>query len=118
MLGVQHSAQALGFRAEGVGAWPLAAICISPSTHVCYASLGSLKMISYTVVLEHEEDGRYSVYIPDLPGCASMGKTKRQAMANIREALVCYLEGLRKLKRPLPKPRASFETLRISARAA
>lgn len=75
-------------------------------------------MISYTVVLEHEEDGRYSVYVPDLPGCASMGKTKRQAMANIREALVCYLEGLRKLKRPIPKPRASFETLRISARAA
>ena len=99
-------------------AWPLAAIGMSPSTHVCYASLGSLKMISYTVVHEHEEDGRYSVYIPDLPGCASMGKTKRQAMANIREALVCYLEGLRKLKRPIPKPRASFETLRISARAA
>ena len=24
-------------------------------------------MISYTVVLEHEEDGRYSVYIPDSP---------------------------------------------------
>jgi len=114
-LAIAGSCGSAGFCAEGVGAWPLAAIS---STPVCYASLWSLKMLSYTVVLEHEEDGRYSVYIPDLPGCASMGKTKRQAMANIREALVCYLEGLRKLKRPLPKPRASFETLRISARAA
>ena len=75
-------------------------------------------MTSYTVVLEHEEDGRYSVYIPDLPGCASMGRTKKEAMANIREALACYLEGLKKLGRPVPKPRASFQTLRIASRAA
>ena len=75
-------------------------------------------MISYTVVLEREDDGRYSVYVPDLPGCASMGRTKKEAVANMREALTCYLEGLRKLKWPIPKPRATFQTLRIASRAA
>jgi predicted RNase H-like HicB family nuclease len=70
---------------------------------------------AYTVVIEREEDGRFSAYVPDLPGCASMGDTRRQAIAHAREAIACYLEGLQKLGRRAPKPRASFETLRVKA---
>jgi predicted RNase H-like HicB family nuclease len=70
---------------------------------------------NYTVVIEREDDGRYSAYVPDLPGCTSMGQTRREAAANTREAIACYLEGLLKLKRPIPKPRASFPTIRVKA---
>ena len=72
-------------------------------------------MTDYTVVLQREVDGRYSVWAPDLPGCASMGDTKRQALKNIREAIACYLEGLRKLGRPVPRKKAAVEVLRIRA---
>jgi len=34
---------------------------------------------NYTVVIEREDDGRYSAYVPDLPGCTSMGQTRREA---------------------------------------
>jgi len=44
-----------------------------------------------------------------------MGQTRREAAANTREAIACYLEGLLKLKRPIPKPRASFPTIRVKA---
>jgi len=72
-------------------------------------------MREYSVVIEKEEDGTYSVYVPDLPGCASMGSTRRQALANVREAMACYLEGLRKLGRPVPKRRTRVEVVRVKA---
>lgn len=72
-------------------------------------------MKEYTVVVERESDGRYSVWAPELPGCASMGDTKRQALKNIREAIATYLEGLRKLGRPVPRRRADVEIVRIPA---
>ncbi len=72
-------------------------------------------MTDYTVVLQREADGRYSVWAPGLPGCASMGDTKRQALRNIREAIACYLEGLRKLGRPVPRKKAAVEVVRIRA---
>ena len=72
-------------------------------------------MREYSVVIEREEDGTYSVYVPDLPGCASMRNTRRQALANVREAMACYLEGLRKLGRPVPKRRTRVEVVRVKA---
>ena len=45
-----------------------------------------------TVVLEPSEDGRFTVCVPALPGCVSEGETREEALANIREAIVLYLE--------------------------
>jgi len=69
----------------------------------------------YAAVVEREADGRYSVYVPDLPGCASMGDTRRQALANVREAVACYIEGHEKLGRSLPRRRARVEIVTIHA---
>jgi predicted RNase H-like HicB family nuclease len=72
-------------------------------------------MREYAAVVEREEDGRYSAYVPDLPGCASMGDTRREALANVSEAIACYLEGLRKLGRPVPKRKSRVEVVRVKA---
>lgn len=74
-----------------------------------------MKAQAYTIVLEREPDGRYSVYAPDLPGCASWGDTRGEALKNIREAVECYLEALRKLGRRAPRARAKVEVLRVAA---
>jgi predicted RNase H-like HicB family nuclease len=39
------------------------------------------------VVVEQEDDGSFSVYVPRLPGVASQGDTAQEALANIEEAL-------------------------------
>jgi len=44
------------------------------------------------VVLQKSDEGGYTVYVPSLPGCISEGETKKQALANIREAIALYLK--------------------------
>jgi predicted RNase H-like HicB family nuclease len=44
------------------------------------------------VVLEPQEEGGYTVYVPSLPGCISEGETTKEALANIKEAIELYLE--------------------------
>lgn len=46
------------------------------------------------VVIEKGEDGYYVVTVPSLPGCISQGKTKEEALKNIKEAIELYLEVL------------------------
>jgi len=45
-----------------------------------------------TVVLDPQEEGGYTVYVPSLPGCISQGETKEEALKNIKEAIELYLE--------------------------
>ncbi|MEK6933580.1 MAG: type II toxin-antitoxin system HicB family antitoxin [Nanoarchaeota archaeon] len=44
------------------------------------------------IILEKQEDGGYTVYVPSLPGCVSQGETKEEAIGNIKEAIALYLE--------------------------
>ena len=46
------------------------------------------------VVIEEGKDGYYVVTVPSLPGCISQGKTKEEALENIKEAIEIYLEVL------------------------
>jgi predicted RNase H-like HicB family nuclease len=56
----------------------------------------------YTVLLEPEQDGGFVVSVPALPGCISQGDSREEALANIREAIVVYLEDCREAGDPLP----------------
>ena len=57
----------------------------------------------YAVVIEKGERS-YSAYVPDLPGCVSVGDTLEEARAEIREAIEFHLEGMREDGLPIPKP--------------
>jgi len=50
------------------------------------------KKRQFTVILEPEPDGGYSVHCPALPGCVSQGDDRKSALANIEEAIVLVLE--------------------------
>jgi predicted RNase H-like HicB family nuclease len=45
-------------------------------------------------VIEKAEDN-YSAYVPDLPGCIATGATVEEAEAEIRDAIIFHVEGLR-----------------------
>lgn len=49
------------------------------------------------ILLEQDEDGIFVVECPTLPGCISQGKTRNEAIVNIRDAIGGYLESLKKL---------------------
>lgn len=44
------------------------------------------------VILEKQEEGGYTAYVPSLPGCISQGENKEEALKNIKEAIELYLE--------------------------
>ena len=47
--------------------------------------------MQYQVNLKQTEEG-YAVWCPSLPGCASQGTTKEEALNNIQDAIQSYLE--------------------------
>lgn len=44
------------------------------------------------ILIEKGEDGYFVASVPSLKGCWSQGKTREEALANIREAIELYLE--------------------------
>lgn len=44
------------------------------------------------VIIERGEDGYFSARCPSLKSCWSQGKTREEALKNIREAIDLYLE--------------------------
>jgi predicted RNase H-like HicB family nuclease len=55
------------------------------------------------VLLYPGEDGYVVAEVPSLPGCVSQGKTRDEAVANVREAIVLHEEVLRERGEPVPE---------------
>ena len=45
-----------------------------------------------SLVIIHKSQYGYDVHCPSLPGCHSQGKTVKEALKNIREAIQTYFE--------------------------
>lgn len=50
----------------------------------------------YAIVIEKAE-GNYSAYVPDLPGCVTVGDTVEELMENMREAVEMHLEAIQEV---------------------
>jgi predicted RNase H-like HicB family nuclease len=48
--------------------------------------------MKFATVLDRDEDGMWIVECPSIPGCVSQGRTKEEALANIKEAIALCLE--------------------------
>ena len=60
--------------------------------------------MKYRVLIEQDEDGMYVAEVPILPGCISQGRTREEAVENIKEAIAAYLESLEAHGEPIPPP--------------
>ena len=56
----------------------------------------------YRVLIEQDEDDVYVAEVPALPGCISQGKTRSEAIDNIKQAIIGYLESLQAHGEPVP----------------
>ncbi len=60
------------------------------------------------VVLRRGEDGYWVAEVPSLPGCISQGKTRPEAIENIKEAIDDWIETVSANGEPIPAE--DFET--------
>ena len=67
----------------------------------------------YRALIEQDEDGVYVAEVPALPGCISQGRTRSEAVDNVREVIVAYLESLAALGDPVP-PSISEEVVEVA----
>lgn len=70
-------------------------------------------MLSYTVELEPQQEGGYTVTVPILPGCISEGDTLEEALENIKDAVEGYLQVLAKHNRKIPLEFSEFHKVEI-----
>jgi predicted RNase H-like HicB family nuclease len=63
------------------------------------------------VILEKDEDGFFVATVPALPGCISQGKTERQALQNIKEAIELHVHTLAEDGLPLTGKKDMKETM-------
>jgi predicted RNase H-like HicB family nuclease len=64
------------------------------------------------VVIYPGENGYWVAECPSLPGYISQGKTKEEAIVNVREAILAYVEALEEDGLAVPEER--FETVVVA----
>lgn len=70
--------------------------------------------LRYAVVFERSGDG-YGVFVPDLPGCVSVGDTLEEAQSNIREAIEGHIAVMREFGDPVPVPTTLTQYVEVSS---
>src|SRR5437899_5293059 len=58
------------------------------------------KRLEYPIVVERlpiEDGGGFVATVPDLPGCMSDGETPEEAVSNVQDAIVAWIEAARDL---------------------
>jgi predicted RNase H-like HicB family nuclease len=48
--------------------------------------------MKFMITIDRDEDGVWIAECPSIPGCVSQGKTKKEAIANLQEAIQACLE--------------------------
>ena len=66
------------------------------------------------IIIEQDEDGKFIAECPTLPGCISQGKTRTEALINVKDALIGYIASLKKHNEPIP-PSIGEEVVEVNA---
>ena len=64
---------------------------------------------TYKLHLQKEAEGGFTVIIPSLPGCITMGDTLEEAVEMAKEAIELYIEELKDRGLEIPDDKHTFE---------
>jgi predicted RNase H-like HicB family nuclease len=69
--------------------------------------------MEYVAIIEKADDGSFSAYVPDLPGCVSCGDSFEELRSNILEAARLHVESLKSHGEPVPSPTSQAYTVMV-----
>lgn len=70
--------------------------------------------MKFNVILKKTEEGGFDVIVPALDGCFTQGETEDEALKNAKEAIKCYLEGLKKVNQIKSTPGVVLKELEVA----
>jgi predicted RNase H-like HicB family nuclease len=53
--------------------------------------------------VEKKEDGAFVAKVPAMPGCIGQGKTTQEALENVRQAMILFIEDCRRSGKDIPR---------------
>ena len=68
------------------------------------------------VILYPGEDGMWVAEAPSLPGCISQGKTREDALTNIRDAIEAWTGAMQAKGKPIPPERFEAQVFVVDLR--
>jgi predicted RNase H-like HicB family nuclease len=71
--------------------------------------------MQYAVIFEKETNSDWGAYVPDLPRCVAVAKTRDELDRLIREAIVIHIRGMREDGELVPEPTSSASTVVVEA---
>jgi len=74
-------------------------------------------MRTYSIVVDPDPDGGFTVTVPALPGCITQGETIEECLAHAQEAIELYIEDLVASGEPIPEERQPPQVLKVTVAA-
>ena len=62
-----------------------------------------MKVYTYRVIVEPDENNTFHAFVPALPGCHTWGETFEEARRNVRDAIDAYLRSLKSDGESIPE---------------
>lgn len=69
----------------------------------------NVKLYTFRVIIEPEQPKGYHGFVPLLRGLHTFGDTIEEVKKNLKEAIICHLQGLVKDGESIPKEEEAFE---------
>jgi predicted RNase H-like HicB family nuclease len=66
---------------------------------------------TFRVIIEPEKPRGYHGFVPLLPGLHTSGNTLEAVKKNLKEAIICHVQGLVKDGEPIPQESEAFEVI-------
>jgi len=61
------------------------------------------------IIYWSREDNSFIAEVPELPGCASDGRSYQEALSNVELIIQEWLETAKELNRPIPEPKGHLK---------
>jgi predicted RNase H-like HicB family nuclease len=60
------------------------------------------------IIYWSKDDNMFLAEVPELPGCMADGKSHQEALTNVNEVIMQWIETAKSLNRPIPEPKGKL----------
>jgi predicted RNase H-like HicB family nuclease len=86
-----------------------------PAGVIGSSGIGVSRARSQSPATQAKSPKGFGAYVPDLPGCVAVAKTRPAVVKLIHGAIEFHIEGLKKDGEPVPKASSSVEFVEVAA---